>query len=134
MTTITAPRTAPALARRTRLWFGADAVVTATNALAYLVLAGPLADLLGGEAGAYRELGLFMVGYAVVVGLYARSRMPSGAGWAIVAGNAVWVLASLEIAVTGAFGLETAGRVWAVAQALVVADLALLQARSLRAR
>lgn len=134
MTTITAPRTAPAADRRARLWFGADAVVTGANALAYLVVAGPLADLFGADAGTLRALGLFMVGYAVAVALYARSPLSAGLGWTIVAGNAVWVVASLEIAATGAFDLDTAGRVWAVLQAVVVADLALLQARSLRAR
>ena len=72
--------------------------------------------------------------YAVAVALYARSPLSAGLGWTIVAGNAVWVVASLEIAATGAFDLDTAGRVWAVLQAVVVADLALLQARSLRAR
>ncbi len=134
MTTLTAPHASSATTSRPRLWFAADAVITGANALAYLVAAGPLADLLGGDAGTYRGIGLFLVAYAVAVGLYARSSMPARPGWAIVAGNVVWVLASLEVAVTGAFGLETAGRVWVVAQALVVADLALLQSRALRRR
>lgn len=134
MTTLTAPHADSATTSRPRLWFAADAVITGVNALAYLVAAGPLADLLGGDAGTYRGIGLFLLAYAVAVGLYARSSMPARPGWAIIAGNLVWVVASLEVAVTGAFGLETAGRAWVVAQALVVADLALLQARALRRR
>lgn len=119
---------------RARLWFAADAVVSGANAVAYLAAAGLLADLLGGDATTYRILGAFLVAYTAVVGLYARSSLRPRLGWAIVAGNAVWVVASLEVAIMGMLGLDTAGRVWVVAQALVVADLALLQARALRAR
>ncbi len=134
MTTLTAPNATSATASRPRLWFAADAVITGANALAYLAAAGPLSDLLGGDAGTYRAVGVFLVAYALAVGLYARSSMPTRLGWGIVAGNLVWVVASLEVALTGAFGLDTAGRIWVVAQAVVVADLALLQARSLRRR
>lgn len=119
---------------RARLWFAADAVITGVNALAYLAAAGPLSDLLGGDPSTYRAVGVFLAGYAVVVGLYARSSLSPRLGWAIVAGNAVWVLASLEVALVGALDLDGAGRAWVVLQALVVADLALLQARSLRRR
>lgn len=134
MNTLTAPRTAPTTTSRPAFWFAADALITGANAMAYLVAAGPLADLLGGEASTYRGIGLFLAGYAVVVGLYARSTMPTRVGWAIVVGNLVWVVASLEVAITGALGLDGPGRAWVVAQALVVADLALLQARALRRR
>lgn len=126
--TITTPTTTG------RVWFTADAVISAVNGLAYLVAAGPVADLLGGDATTYRWLGVFLLGYATVVGLYARSSLAPRMGWAIVVGNAVWVLASLEVAVTGMFDIDGPGRAWVVAQALVVADLALMQARSLRAR
>ena len=134
MTTLTTPHARSATTSRPRLWFAADAVITGVNAISYLAAAGPLADLLGGDAGTYRAVGAFLAAYALAVGLYARSSMPGRVGWGIVVGNLVWVVASLEVALTGAFGLDTAGRVWVVAQALVVADLALLQARALRAR
>lgn len=134
MTTLTTSNATSATTSGPRFWFAADAVITGVNALAYLAAAGPLADLLGGDAGTYRAVGVFLAGYAVAVGLYARSSMPARLGWGIVAGNMVWVVASLEVALTGAFGLETAGRIWVVAQAVVVADLALLQARALRRR
>lgn len=134
MTALTTPPTSSATSPRPRLWFAADAAITGINAIAYLAVAGPLSDLLGGDAGTYRAVGVFLVAYALAVGLYARSSMPTRLGWGIVVGNLVWVVASLEVALTGAFGLETAGRIWVVAQAVVVADLALLQARALRAR
>ncbi|WP_036517240.1 hypothetical protein [Nocardioides sp. J54] len=133
LSTPTATGTRSALGR-IRLWFGADALVTGANALAYLVAAGPITDLLGGDAGTVRAIGAVLVGYALLVALYTRSRLATGPGWAIVAANAVWVVASLEVALTGALGLDGPGRAWVVVQALVVADLAVLQARALRAR
>lgn len=126
--------TTSAPATRLRLWFGADAVVTGANALVYLAAAGPLAGLLGGDAATYRVLGAFLALYAAGVALYARGALGPAGGWTIVGANAVWVAASLDVAVTGALDLDTAGRVWAIAQALVVAELALLQARGLRRR
>ena len=138
MTTIATPRTTPGTvptaASRVRLWFAADAVVSGVNGLVYLAAAGPLADLLGGDVATYRVVGAFLLAYAATVALYARSALHPRMGWAIVAGNAIWVIASLEVAVTGMLGLDGAGRAWVVVQALVVADLALLQARALRRR
>lgn len=134
MTNTIAPLAATAPTTTGRFWFTADAVISGVNGLAYLVAAGPIADLLGGDATTYRWLGAFLVAYATVVGLYARSALSKRMGWAIVVGNAVWVLASLEVAVTGMFDIDGLGRAWVVAQALVVADLALMQARPLRAR
>lgn len=134
MTNTIAPRTTTASTTTGRFWFAADAVISGVNGLAYLAAAGPLADLLGGEAATHRWIGAFVLGYAVLVGLYARSSMSARLGWAVVVGNAVWVLASLEVAATAMFGIDTPGRVWVVVQALVVADLALMQARALRAR
>ncbi len=126
--------TTPATAPRLRLWFAADAAVSGANAVLYLVAAGPIADLLGGDATAYRVLGGFLAVFAAGVALYARGPLRPAAGWTVVGANAVWVAASLDVALTGALGLDTAGRVWAVAQALVVAELALMQARGLRRR
>lgn len=126
--------TTSAPATRLRLWFGADAVITGANALVYLAAAGPLAELLGGEATTYRALGAFLALYAAGVALYARGSLAPAGGWTIVGANAVWVAASLDAALTGALDLGTAGRVWVLAQALVVAELALLQARGLRRR
>lgn len=119
-------------ARRT--WFGLDAVVSAANGLAYLVAAGPLTDLLGGDATTFRWVGGFLVAYALAVGAYAAAPRAVAPGWAIVGANAVWVVASLEVALTGALELDAAGRGWVVAQALVVGALAAIQASVLRRR
>ncbi len=119
---------------RLRLFFAADAVVTGANALIYLAAAGPLADLLGGDAATYRLVGAFLTAYAVLVALYARSGLPSRPGWAIVVANLLWVVASVEVAVVGALGLDGLGRGWVLVQAAVVGAFAVLQARALRAR
>ena len=135
MTVTTAPRTtAPRTTAPRRFWFAADAAVSAVVGVAHLAAAVPLADLLGADVATHRWVGAFLLGYAVVVGAYARSAMSPRLGWAVVAGNAVWVIASIEVAVMAMGGLEGAGRVWVVLQAVVVADLALLQARALRTR
>src|SRR3712207_2591908 len=78
-----AAATAPVIRSR-RLWFGADAAVTGANALAYLAAAPLVADLLGGDTGTYRWIGLFLAVYAVGVAAYARSSMRPLFGWDIV--------------------------------------------------
>lgn len=127
------PAVRPTAPASRRFWFAADALVTGTNAVVYLAAAGPLADLLGGDASTWRGIGAFLVAYTACVGLYARSPRSTAVGWAIVVVNALWAVASLDVAVTGALDLEPIGRGWVVAQALVVAGFAVLQARVLRA-
>lgn len=117
-----------------RRWFGLDALVTGANGAAYLVAAGPLADLLGGDPTTFRWIGAFLVAYAVGVGAYAAAPRATAPGWAIVGANVLWVVVSLEVALTGALDLDAAGRGWAVAQALVVGALATIQAGVLRRR
>ena len=132
---MTTTATVPATTTSTRrLWFGADAVVTGANGLAYLAAAPLLADLLGGEVATYRWVGLFLAAFAVGVAAYARSAMRPLLGWDIVALNVVWVLGSVEVALTGALDLEPLGRGWVAAQAVVVGAFALMQARTLRRR
>lgn len=133
MTSTLMTRPADTTAARRR-WFALDALVTGGNGLAYLAAAGPLADLLGGDAATYRWVGAFLLAYAAAVGAYAARPRSTAAGWAIVGANVAWVLASLDVAVTGALDLDTAGRTWAVAQALVVGALAAVQAGALRRR
>lgn len=134
MTTTTTPLATATSTTTGRFWFAADAAVSAVVGLAHVAAAGPLAELLGADPATHRWVGLFMLGYAAVVGLYARSAMSPRLGWAIVAGNAAWVVASIDVAAFAMLGLDGPGRVWVLLQALVVADLALFQARALRAR
>jgi hypothetical protein len=106
-----------------------DAAVTGVNGVAYLAAAGPLEDLLGLPASWLRVAGVVLVAFATFVALV--SRKPSaGAVGAIVAVNAAWAVGSVVFAIAGWGSPETAGTVWIVLQALVVAGFAELQVAS----
>jgi hypothetical protein len=134
MTTL-APGSLSAITRRVTLR-GAlllDAAVTGANGAAYLLAAGPLGDLLGLSPTLLRLLGAVLVAFALVVWLTAtRPAVPRAAVVAIVALNAAWALASVVVAIGGWTSRTTIGTVWIVAQALVVAAFAELQATALR--
>ena len=106
-----------------------DAAVTGVNGVAYLVAAGPLEDLLGLPASWLRTAGVVLVAFALFAGLVSR-RPSAGAVSAIVAVNVAWVLGSLLFAIAGWGSPETAGTVWIVLQAIVVAGFAELQVAS----
>ena len=114
-----------------RLALTLDAVVTGANGLAYLVLAGPLSDLLGHSAALLRGVGAFLLVFAVMVAATAK-RPQRGAVLAIVAANVAWAAGSVVAAVAGWGSPETAGAVWTVMQAVFVAGFAELQLIGLR--
>ena len=106
-----------------------DAAVTGTCGVAYLAAAGPLEDLLGLPAAWLRTAGVVLVAFAALVAL--ASRRPSAAAVrGIVAVNAAWAIGSVVFAIAGWGSPETAGSVWIVLQALVVAGFAELQVAS----
>jgi hypothetical protein len=108
-----------------------DALVTGANGAVYLVAAGPLEDLLGVSAAWLRGAGAILLAFAAVV--WAASRGPAArAVPAIVAVNALWALASVALAIAGWQDPTTAGTVWIVLQAIVVAGFAELQTIGLR--
>jgi len=73
-----------------------DALVTGANGAAYLVLAGPLGDLLGLPAGFLRATGAFLAVFAAAVWLVAtRPRPGRTAVAAVIAANVLWVADSL---------------------------------------
>ncbi|MFW3171709.1 hypothetical protein [Geodermatophilus sp. CPCC 206100] len=127
MTTTTAPAPAGLLRLALRL----DAVVTAANGAAYLLAAGPLADLLGLPAGWLRGVGVFLLGYAALVWLVG-SRPAAPAVRAVVTANALWAAGSLAVVLAGLGSPSTVGAVWLVLQAAVVAGFATAQAAGLR--
>jgi hypothetical protein len=136
MTTHTAPTNRPAAHPRRRLLrpaFLLDAGVTGLNGIAYLAGAGVLTRVLGLEPTLLYGAGTFLLGYGVAVGvLGTRPRSPRPAGWAVVAVNATWALASLAAAATGWGSPTPVGTGWIVAQAAVVGGFAALQAVALR--
>jgi len=106
-----------------------DAVISGANGVAYLVAAGPIGELLGVPADFLRALGAFLVAYGIVVWLVSR-RPSSPAVAAVVAGNVLWVLASAVYVIAGWHDPTTAGIVWTVLQAIIVAGFAELQVAS----
>jgi hypothetical protein len=126
MTTTTAP--APSLLR---LALRADAVVSGLNGAAYLLLAGPLSDLLGPSAGVLRAVGLFLLVYAAAVWLVG-DRPVAPAVRAVIGGNLLWTAGSIAVVAADLGTLTTIGAVWVVLQAAVVAAFAVLQFAGLR--
>jgi hypothetical protein len=113
-----------------RLALKLDAVVTGANGAAYVALAGPLEDLLGVEASLLRPTGAFLLAFAVFVAVVAtRPEVPRAGVTAVIEANILWVIGSLAFVVIGVSSPDTAGSVWTVMQAAVVAGFAGLQAR-----
>jgi hypothetical protein len=111
-----------------RLALRLDAAVTGVNGLAYLALAGPIDDLLGLDAGPGRALGAFLLVYAAAVWAISMPARPHRhAVTAVVEANLLWTVLSVVAVAAGWFSLTTAGGVWAVLQAIVVAGFAALQ-------
>ncbi|MEO3796228.1 hypothetical protein ABGB14_39025 [Nonomuraea sp. B10E15] len=129
--TVTTDRT-----RFLRLVLAADAVVTGGNGLVYLAAAEPAGALLGPDAALLRGVGAFLLVYGAAVGLLAgrapRRTISPAATRAVIALNIGWTLAGIAVVVTGALDLTTAGAVWVIAQALLVAVFAELQIVGLR--
>jgi hypothetical protein len=110
-----------------------DAVVSGATGAAYLAAAGPLDSALGMPAAFLRGMGVFMLAYAAAIWwLSSRRVVPRRAVMAVVAGNLVWAFGSLAFLALDVHTPSTAGSVWIVLQALVVAGFAALQAYALR--
>lgn len=110
-----------------------DAAVTGANGAAYLVLAGPVGDLLGLSPSLLRGVGAFLLVFAAAVAATAsRTVIPRAAVKAIVVANLGWAAGSAIAAVAGWGDPSTAGTVWIALQALVVAGFAELQVAGLK--
>ncbi len=110
-----------------------DAVVTAANGAAYLAAAGPLSDLLGLDATLLRVVGAGLLAFAAIVWLVASARrMARPAPMTIIGLNAAWAIGSIAAVLADLGTPTTAGAVWMIAQALVVAGFAELQLTGLR--
>ncbi len=131
MTTTSASVTAheiPARQGMRRFALRIDAVVSGANGVAYLALAGPLADLFGVSGSLLRPIGAFFLVWAAALWLLSSSEaITRGEMIAVAALNAVWVAGSLVFAATGAESPDTVGTVWVLLQALVVSGFAGLQ-------
>lgn len=111
-----------------RAALGLDAATGALNALAYLLLAGPLSAWLGIPATALLGLGAFLVAFGLGVGwLASQAAPPRAAVQAVIAVNLAWMLGSLAVLVDGLFPLTGLGAGWVVAQTMVVGFFSLAQ-------
>jgi hypothetical protein len=110
-----------------------DAVVTGANAVAYLVLAGPLGDLFGVPASALRAIGAFLAVFAIGVwAVAARAELSRRAAATVAVANLAWAAGSVVALVADVWSPETVGAVWIALHAAVVAlfgDLQLLGVR-----
>jgi hypothetical protein len=117
-----------------RRFLALDAVVTGTNALAYLAASGPLGRLLGVDPALLLALGAFLAVYAAGVGLLASRARPTALGVRVVIeANFTWAGLSL-LALAVWLSPTTAGAVWTAVQALTVAGFAALQHLALKSR
>jgi hypothetical protein len=127
----------PAAQDRGRLlWRSLLLDAVASGALGVLlVAAGPaLDDLLGIPVAVLVAIGLVLVAYTALPWMIgARRHLPTPASWAVVAGNLLWVAASVLVVVAGWWSPTAAGTAFVVAQAAAVALFASLQFLGLRA-
>ena len=113
----------------------ADAVVTGATGLAMFAAAGPLAALFGLPDQLLRYAGLSLLPFAGFVGALAgRASLPLTAVRVVIAANALWVVDSLLLLVTGWVAPTVFGYAFVVGQALIVAAFAELQYAGLNSR
>jgi hypothetical protein len=126
------PSVAPAVNDAAVRWLWLDALMSGTFGL-LLAAAAPLVDgLLGAPAGFLIPLGILLLGYAGILVLLARRGAPAQAVLAVVAGNALWVAASVGVVLADLLTLTATGTVVTLLQAGAVALLAAFQLRSVR--
>jgi hypothetical protein len=110
-----------------------DAIFSGASAVLLTFGAGALAPWLNLPEALLRETGLFLIGYAALVGwLGTRQAMPKALVIVVIAGNAAWTLASIALLFSGAVTPNLLGEAFIAAQAIVVGALAELQYIGLR--
>ena len=99
-----------------------DAIITGAMAVLLVAAAGLLGPLLNLPESFLREVGIFLVVYAALVGfLGTRELMPKAAVWLVIAANAIWAIDSIALLFTGWVSPNMLGQAFVVAQALSVA-------------
>lgn len=105
-----------------------DAIITGAMAVLLVAAAGLLGPLLDLPVTFLREVGIFLVVYAALVGfLGSRELMPKLAVWLVIGANAIWAIDSIALLFTGWVSPNILGQAFVVAQALSVAVIAELQ-------
>jgi hypothetical protein len=118
---------------RLRLALGLDAIASGACGVLLLVGGQALADLLGMPTGLQWPLGVFLLAYAGALWLIeTRPRVNTSAVQLVIAGNALWVVASVLAVALGWLPLTALGTALVLAQAAAVAVLADLEFIGLR--
>ena len=111
----------------------ADAIFSGISAVLLTFGAGEFASLLDLPEALLRESGLFLIAYTALVGwLGTRETMPKALVAIVIAGNAVWTLASIALLFSDAVTPNLLGEAAVAMQAIVVGALAELQYIGLR--
>jgi hypothetical protein len=116
-----------------RLALRLDAVASGTMGVGLIAGHRLHDDVLGMPAAVAVPVGVFLVAFAIWLGILA-SRTPLGgrAVWAVIVVNALWVVDSVVLVVAGLLPLTTAGVAVVLAQAIAVAVFADLEYLGLR--
>jgi hypothetical protein len=110
-----------------------DAIITGAMALLLVSAAGLLGPLLNLPVSFLREVGIFLIVYAALVGfLGTRAMMPRLAVWAVIAANAIWTIDSIALLFTDWVQPNLLGQAFVAAQALSVGVIAELQYMGLK--
>ncbi|ETR75798.1 membrane protein [Afipia sp. P52-10] len=105
-----------------------DAVITGAMALLLIASAGMLGPLLNLPESFLRQVGIFLIVYAALVGfLGTREMMFKFAVWAVILCNALWSIDSIALLFTGWVSPNLLGTAFIIAQAVTVAVIAELQ-------
>ncbi|WP_234713412.1 hypothetical protein [Rhodopseudomonas palustris] len=106
----------------------ADALVSGAMALLLSLAAGPLSRLLALPQPLLLETGLFLIGYAALVGwLGTRTVLPRALVLIVIAGNALWTLGSVALLLSGSVAPNALGIAFVLLEATVVGIFAELQ-------
>jgi hypothetical protein len=114
-------------------WIRIDAAMSAASGLLLAAASPALDGPLGAPIAFLVPLGAFLLAYAAALAGLARAGAPSTGVKAVIAGNALWVVASVVAVLTDVLTLTTAGTVIAIVQAAAVALVADMQLVALRA-
>ncbi|HJV80841.1 hypothetical protein [Noviherbaspirillum sp.] len=111
----------------------ADALTSFGTGLLLTLDAGFLAPLLGLPSALLRAAGLILLPFAALVA-YVGTREPVSPHWvwAVILGNALWVIDSIALLLSGWITPTLAGMAFVATQALAVAVLAELEYVGLR--
>jgi hypothetical protein len=115
------------------LW--ADALSAGAMGAMVLVLAAPLAPLLGLPASLLSDAGLVLIPFALFVGFLALRSQPWRAGvWIVIVLNTIWVIDSIVLLTAGWAAPSALGYAFVIGQAVVVGVFAELEYVGLRRR